>query len=119
MIGAAMGLVASIMVVVDGGTNFLSAAVYFAAMSASLTVLYLSINAPVTKKIELARWQIAIGAFFMLSLSSVYYLIGAAMGTTVGSFDMYDFSQLLTLISSALILIGAIKLQGELLRQLI
>lgn len=117
LIGATIGLIASIMVMMDEGTSFLSAAVYFAAMIASFIVLYLSINVSATKKIELARWQIAIGAFFMLSLNSTYYLLGTAMGTTIHSFDMSDFSQLLTLTSSALILIGAIKLQGELLQK--
>lgn len=117
LVGAAVGFIASIMVLMGNGTNYLSAFAYFAAMAASLVVLYLSINTSAAKKIELARWQIAIGAYFMLSLSSVYYLIGTAMGTTVGSFDMSDFSELLTLVSSVLVLVGAIKLQGELLRK--
>jgi lysylphosphatidylglycerol synthetase-like protein (DUF2156 family) len=112
VIGAVIGCVAAIL---EGNSNFLSASVYFIIMLASLYLIYTSINIPVVKKIELVRWQIAIGAFFLMSIDSLYYLIGRSM-TSSSSLGAHVFSSWLSLISSILILVGAIMLQGILVR---
>ena len=136
VIGAVMGCVAAIF---WGTAIFLLSAFYFLTMILALALIYLSKDASLLKRIELSRWQIVIGTFWlplgivaMQIMSSVYGIMSTASslyGSTAGSSSsLYGamsssssagsltFSLWLSLFSSILILTGGIMLQGLLVR---
>jgi|GEM_PF-3013067 len=122
VIGAILGCIAAIF---WGTTVFLLSAFYFLTMFSSLALIYLSQKTSIAKRIELARWQIVIGTFWlplaviaMQVMGSINGMIGSlgALTRTSVSTGSLTFSLWLSLFASVLILAGAIMLQGLLLR---
>jgi len=136
VVGAFMGGVAAIF---WGTSIFLLSAFYFVTMFLSLALMYISREASLLKRLELSRWQIVIGTFWLplgIVAMQIMSSVNSAMGTFGGSLygtsssstsSLYGmmgvsnsigsitFSLWLSLFSSILILVGAVMLQGMLL----
>ena len=113
LVGALLGCVAAVFLGGSDSSNGVVLAIfYFLSMAGSLTLLYISQGSSVVKRVELARWQIALGAFWLaMYLTSALYSLGGY--SPAGSFV---FGLWLSFFSSVAVFVGAIMLQGILVQ---
>lgn len=123
VIGAIMGLIAAIFWI---SSIFVLSALYILCMAVSLILVYLSNKALLIKKMELSRWQIAIGAAWLpldilaiQAINSFYWIFSSYWaGVLPSSIGSYSFSAWLSLFSSIFILTWGIMLQWVLLKNI-
>lgn len=115
LIGTLMGCVAAVILGFSSPDNVVLPIFYFLTMVGSLALLYISREASVVKRIELARWQIAFGAFWLaMYITSTFYSLQNSV--TYSYAGPFTFGLWLSFFSSIGVLTGAIMLQGILVQ---